>query len=386
MFTEQKKEREDNLKDHEVGDVYITSYATLRRDIDLYEEMNFSTVILDEAQHIKNESSKAAQSVKQLMAKHRFALTGTPMENHLGEFWSIFDFVLPGHLGSKYSFTNTFEKPIVKEGNEGKSEALRAMIKPFLLRRLKVDVLPELPDKLESQISIEMTEEQKKVYAATVSRIRSEINTQIKDKGFAKSQLQILAALTRLRQICSHPSVFIENYEGSSGKFEALRELLEELKDSGHRPLIFSQFTSVLTLIRDMVEDMGLEYHYLDGGTKAKDRGKMVDDFNAGQGDLFLISLKAGGSGLNLTGADTVIHFDPWWNPAVEDQASDRAYRIGQTKNVHVMKLVTRGSIEEKIIKLQDKKRELIDKIIKPGETLITALSEDEIKGLFDIV
>lgn len=381
-----KKEREDNLKDHEVGDVYITSYATLRRDIDLYEEMNFSTVILDEAQHIKNESSKAAQSVKQLMAKHRFALTGTPMENHLGEFWSIFDFVLPGHLGSKYSFTNTFEKPIVKEGNEGKSEALRAMIKPFLLRRLKVDVLPELPDKLESQISIEMTEEQKKVYAATVSRIRSEINTQIKDKGFAKSQLQILAALTRLRQICSHPSVFIENYEGSSGKFEALRELLEELKDSGHRPLIFSQFTSVLTLIRDMVEDMGLEYHYLDGGTKAKDRGKMVDDFNAGQGDLFLISLKAGGSGLNLTGADTVIHFDPWWNPAVEDQASDRAYRIGQTKNVHVMKLVTRGSIEEKIIKLQDKKRELIDKIIKPGETLITALSEDEIKGLFDIV
>ena len=230
-----------------------------------------------------------------------------------------------------------------------------------------------------------MTEEQKKVYAATVARIRSEIDAQIRDQGYAKSQLQILAALTRLRQICSHPSVYLDDYDGSSGKFEALRELLEELKDSGHRPLIFSQFTSVLGLIKSLVEEMGLEYHYLDGSTKAKDRGDMVDKFNAGEGELFLISLKAGGSGLNLTGADTVIHFDPWWNPAVEDQASDRAYRIGQTKTVHVMKLVTRGSIEEKIIKLQDKKRELIDKIIKPGETLITTLGEAEIRGLFDL-
>lgn len=380
-----KREREDSLADDEDCDIYITSYATLRRDMELYEDIKFNSVILDEAQHIKNESSKAAQSAKQIMAKHRFALTGTPMENHLGEFWSIFDFVLPGHLGSKYSFTSTFEKPIVKEGDEERGDALRAMIKPFLLRRLKTDVLPELPDKIESQIVIEMTEEQKKVYAATVARIRNEIDAQIREQGYAKSQLQILAALTRLRQICSHPSVFLEEYDGSSGKFEAIRELLEELKDSGHRPLIFSQFTSVLSLIKSLVEEMGLDYHYLDGSTKAKDRGDMVDKFNAGEGDLFLISLKAGGSGLNLTGADTVIHFDPWWNPAVEDQASDRAYRIGQTKTVHVMKLVTRGSIEEKIIKLQDKKRELIDKIIKPGETLITSLDEAEIRGLFDL-
>lgn len=380
-----KQERAKRLSEVESADIYITSYATLRRDMDLYEDVHFGSVILDEAQHIKNESSKAAQSSKNLMATHRFALTGTPMENHLGEFWSIFDFILPGHLGSKYSFTNTFEKPIVKEGNEDRGAALRAMIKPFLLRRLKSDVLPELPDKIQSQVIVEMTEEQKKVYAATVSRIRNEINEQIQANGVAKSQLQILAALTRLRQICSHPSVYLEDYAGSSGKFEALRELLQELKDSGHRPLIFSQFTSVLGLIKSLVEEMGLTYHYLDGSTKAKDRGGMVDRFNEGEGDLFLISLKAGGSGLNLTGADTVIHFDPWWNPAVEDQASDRAYRIGQTKTVHVMKLVTRGSIEEKIIKLQDRKRELIDKIIKPGETLITQLSESEIKGLFDL-
>jgi len=381
-----KQERTDRLSGDHTSDIYITSYATLRRDMELYEEVQFGSVILDEAQHIKNEASKAAQSAKNLMATHRFALTGTPMENHLGEFWSIFDFILPGHLGSKYSFTNTFEKPIVKEGDEDRGAALRAMIKPFLLRRLKSDVLPELPDKIQSQVIVEMTEEQKKVYAATVSRIRNEIDEQIKTSGVAKSQLQILAALTRLRQICSHPSVYLEDYEGSSGKFEALRELLQELKDSGHRPLIFSQFTSVLSLIKTLVEEMGLNYHYLDGSTKAKSRGEMVDRFNEGEGDLFLISLKAGGSGLNLTGADTVIHFDPWWNPAVEDQASDRAYRIGQTKTVHVMKLVTRGSIEEKIIKLQDRKRKLIDKIIKPGETLITSLSEDEIKGLFDII
>ena len=380
-----KIERTTSLMDESPCDIYITSYATLRRDVDLYEEFVFDSVILDEAQHIKNAGSKAAQSAKGLVARHRFALTGTPMENHLGEFWSIFDFVLPGHLGSKYSFTNTFEKPIVKEQDVERSDALRAMIKPFLLRRLKVDVLPELPEKIESQVIIEMTDEQKKVYAATVARIRGEIEDQIRDNGVAKSQLQILAALTRLRQICSHPAVYLDDYTGSSGKFEALKELLEELRDGGHRPLIFSQFTSVLGLIKKLVEEMDLSYFYLDGSTPAKSRGQMVDRFNGGEGELFLISLKAGGSGLNLTGADTVIHFDPWWNPAVEDQASDRAYRIGQTKNVHVMRLVTRGSIEEKIVKLQDKKRELIDRIIKPGETLISQLDEKEIKAIFDL-
>ncbi len=380
-----RPERESAIGNEAQCDVFITSYATLRRDIDLYQDMHFSTVILDEAQHVKNESSKVAQSVKKLVASNRFALTGTPMENHLGEFWSIFDFVLPGHLGSRYSFSKLYEKPITKEQDLEKSEALRAMIKPFLLRRLKKDVLPELPEKIESQVRIEMSDEQKKVYAATVSRIRGELDRQFAERGFAGSQLQILSALTRLRQICSHPSVYLEDYDGTSGKFEALRELLAELRESGHRPLIFSQFTSVLKLIREMVVEMNLSYHYLDGQTKARDRGLMVDSFNSGDGDVFLISLKAGGSGLNLTGADTVIHFDPWWNPAVEDQASDRAYRIGQTKNVYVMKLITRGTIEEKIIKLQERKRELIDKVVKPGETFITSLSEDEVRSMFEI-
>lgn len=380
-----RPERESIIKGSDANAIFITSYATLRRDIDLYGDIVFSSIILDEAQHIKNETSKAAQSAKKLIASNRFALTGTPMENHLGEFWSIFDFVLPGHLGSRYSFTKLYEKPITKDQDLEKSEALRALIKPFLLRRLKRDVLPELPEKIESQIVIEMSEEQKRVYAATVSRIRGEINKQISEHGFAGSQLQILSALTRLRQICSHPGVYLDDYEGTSGKFEALRELLEELKESGHRTLIFSQFTSVLNLIRQMVEEMNLSYHYLDGKTKARDRGQMVDVFNGGEGDVFLISLKAGGSGLNLTGADTVIHFDPWWNPAVEDQASDRAYRIGQTKNVHVMKLVTRGTIEEKIVKLQERKRELIDKVVKPGETFITKLDEKEVREMFDM-
>jgi SNF2 family DNA or RNA helicase len=380
-----RPERESIIKGADTNAIFITSYATLRRDIDLYGDIVFSSIILDEAQHIKNETSKAAQSAKKLIASNRFALTGTPMENHLGEFWSIFDFVLPGHLGSRYSFSKLYEKPITKEQDLEKSEALRALIKPFLLRRLKRDVLPELPEKIESQIVIEMSEEQKRVYAATVSRIRGEINKQISEHGFAGSQLQILSALTRLRQICSHPGVYLDDYEGTSGKFEALRELLEELKESGHRTLIFSQFTSVLNLIRQMVEEMNLSYHYLDGKTKARDRGQMVDVFNGGEGDVFLISLKAGGSGLNLTGADTVIHFDPWWNPAVEDQASDRAYRIGQTKNVHVMKLVTRGTIEEKIVKLQERKRELIDKVVKPGETFITKLDEKEVREMFDM-
>jgi len=379
------EERKDQILDAEPSHILVTSYHLIRRDLEIHQQKEYHSIILDEAQHIKNETSKGAKAVKQIRANHRFALTGTPMENHLGELWSIFDFVIPGHLGSRNWFRNQFINPITKESDITAAETLSNMIKPFLLRRLKSDVLKELPDKIENHIVVEMTEEQKKLYVATVKSIRGEIMLGIDQNGINKMRIQILAGLTRLRQICCHPSVYLEDYEGDSGKFEALEELVDELKEGNHRPLIFSQFTSVLGLIRKLLESKGLNVYYLDGKTPAIDRMSLVEEFNSGKGDVFLISLKAGGTGLNLTGADTVIHFDPWWNPAVEDQATDRAHRIGQESTVHVMKLICKGTIEEKIIELQKHKKKLIDHIIKPGEIMIGQMSKEEIEDLLTI-
>jgi SNF2 family DNA or RNA helicase len=258
-------------------------------------------------------------------------------------------------------------------------------VSPFILRRLKKDVLKELPPKIESVLTAELTVEQKRVYLAYLEQIRGRIEEEIRDKGFEKSRIQILAGLTRLRQICCHPSLFIENYNGESGKMELLLELLEELKEGGHRVLLFSQFTGALKLIKGHLEMRNISYFYLDGSTKADCRTDMVKAFNQGLRDTFLISLKAGGTGLNLTGADTVIHFDLWWNPAVEEQATDRAHRIGQQSAVQVMKLITRGTIEEKIFKLQQKKRELINSVLQPGETFISRMTEEDIRDLFRI-
>lgn len=379
------EERKDQILNAEPSHILVTSYHLIRRDIEMHQENEYHSVILDEAQHIKNETSKGAKAVKQINANHRFALTGTPMENHLGELWSIFDFVIPGHLGSRNWFRNQFVNPITKDADVNSAETLSNMIKPFLLRRLKSDVLKELPDKIENNIIVEMTEEQKKLYVATVKSIRGEIMLGIDQNGINKMRIQILAGLTRLRQICCHPSVYLEDYNGDSGKFEVLEELVDELKEGEHRPLIFSQFTSILKLIKILLEKKGLNVYYLDGNTKAIERMGLVDEFNSGKGDVFLISLKAGGTGLNLTGADTVIHFDPWWNPAVEDQATDRAHRIGQKSTVHVMKLICKGTIEEKIIELQKHKKKLIDHIVKPGEIMIGQMSREEIEDLLAI-
>lgn len=380
-----KDERLNNIEDIMNYDIVVTSYPLIRRDIELYENVTFKYCILDEAQHIKNPMSQNSKSVKQIRAKSYFALTGTPIENSLSELWSIFDFIMPGYLYSQSKFTKKFERPIIKENDKKSLDELSKYIKPFILRRLKKEVLKELPDKIEHKLVAELTNEQKKIYLAYLNQIKGEIEEEIKDKGFERSHIKILAGLTRLRQICCHPSLFIEDFQGESGKLQLLDELINDILDGGHRILLFSQFTSMLKIIREMLEIKGIKYLYLDGSTEIKERGHLVDSFNKGSGDVFLISLKAGGTGLNLTGADTVIHFDPWWNPAVEEQATDRAYRIGQKNVVHVMKLITQGTIEDKIFKLQERKRELIDSVIQPGETLVSKLSEKEIRDLFEL-
>lgn len=380
-----KDERRDLIKTANEYDLVVTSYPLVRRDIEEYSNISFRYCVLDEAQYIKNYNSLNAKSVKSINSKNRFALTGTPMENSLSELWSIFDFLMPGYLLTNSKFSEKFERPIAKEQDNKKLKELNNHIRPFILRRMKKDVLKELPDKIEQKIIVEMTKEQKKLYLAYLQAIKGELSEEISTNGYNKSQIKILAGLTRLRQLCCHPGIFIEDYKGDSGKLETLGEIVEEAINNGRRILIFSQFTSMLEKIKKLFISKNIEYLYLDGSTPTIERGNLVRDFNRGVSDVFLISLKAGGTGLNLTSADMVIHFDPWWNPAVEDQATDRAHRIGQKNIVQVIKLITKGTIEEKIFKLQEKKKEMIDKVITEGETLITKLSEEEIMSLFEV-
>ncbi|RCX21050.1 SWIM zinc finger protein [Anaerobacterium chartisolvens] len=379
-----RDERQDQIKAIAQYDIAITSYPLLRRDIQQYGDMKFRYCILDEAQHIKNPGSQNARAAKQITARNKLAMTGTPMENALDELWSVFDFILPDYLFSYSRFMERYEKPIVREESMEAMEELRRHIKPFILRRIKSEVLRELPEKIEHRIDAQLGKEQKKLYLSYLHRIRNELEGDINQSGFEKNRIRILAALTRLRQICCHPSIFIEDFQGQSGKMLLLQEIIDESVSGGHRILLFSQFTRMLDIIRQWLGHRGIGYLYLDGSVKAAERSKMISDFNAGQGSVFLISLKAGGTGLNLTGADTVIHYDPWWNPAVEEQATDRAYRIGQMKSVHVMKLITKGTIEEKIYNLQEKKRRLIDSVIQPGDTVISKMTPEEIKSLFE--
>lgn len=381
-----KDEREEKRKEIEEADVVITSYPLIRRDIEEYKEISFRYCILDEAQQIKNPTSINAQSVKDIKAKGYFALTGTPIENTLTELWSIFDFLMPGYLLSHGKFMKKYETPIVKNKDNVALVQLNKHVKPFILRRFKKDVVKELPPKIEHKLVVEMTEEQKKLYAAYIAEAKSEIDSEIKEKGFSKSKIKILATLTRLRQICCDPSVFIDNFQGESGKLEALDNILETTVNEGHRILLFSQFTTVLKNIAKRLDNSNIEYMYLDGQTKAEDRGIMVKNFNEGESSVFLISLKAGGTGLNLTGADVVIHFDPWWNPAVEDQATDRAHRIGQSKTVEVIKIIAKGTIEEKIYNLQEKKKDIIKSVMNDEgreENLISQMTQEELEELF---
>ena len=353
-------------------DVYITSYPLIRRDIAALSNISFRFSILDEAQYIKNAMSVGAGAVKQIKAQTRFALTGTPMENHPGELWSIFDYALPGYLLSFAQFMHRF-------GTGEEMDVLRRRIRPFLLRRLKGDVLKELPEKNEIQMMADMTEEQRRVYQASLLRLKPQVEGML-----GRNRIEVLAAITELRQICGHPSLVLPDYAASSGKLDLLLDILPGSLEAGHRALVFSQFTRMLKILQRRLEAVGVKCMYLDGETPPKRRIEMVEQFNGGEGQVFLISLKAGGSGLNLVGADTVIHFDPWWNPAAEDQATDRAHRIGQKRTVNVIRLITRGSIEEQVVKLGERKRELFDQMITAGEAMPTSLSQEDIRALFE--
>lgn len=376
-------ERQETIESYNTIDVLITSYPLIRRDSEFYKNIEFDTMFIDEAQFIKNANSLNAKSVKTIRANHKFALTGTPIENSLSELWSIFDFVMPYYLLSHTKFLNRYEKPIVKEEDKKALEDLGKHIDPFILRRMKKDVLSELPDKVETKMLTDLTDQQKKIYMSYLENIKAEISSEIRENGVEKSKMKILAALTRLRQICCHPSTFIDNYKGGSGKLELLMEILPDVISNGHRILVFSQFTSMLQIIEGELKSKGISYFYLEGSTPMEQRGDYVRRFNDGEGSVFLISLKAGGTGLNLTGADTVVHYDPWWNPAVEEQATDRVYRIGQTNSVHVIRLITKGTIEEKIYKLQQKKKDLSDSVIQAKEVFINKLTKEELEDIF---
>ena len=349
---------------HDV-DVLITSYPLIRQDIEQLTTIEFRFAILDEAQHIKNAGSKGAQAVRQLQAQTRFALTGTPLENGVGELWSIFNFVLPGYLLSYSAFLRRYQ-----DGTD--AEDLRRRISPFLMRRLKKEVLTELPDKIESVFTAQMSPEQAKVYEATMMRLRQRVDSIVKEKGFERGRTEVLAAITQLREICCHPSLVLDDYTGTSGKLDMLLDMLPEAIAKGRRVLLFSAFTSMLKILRRELDDAGYETMYLDGDTPAQRRVEMAEQFNAGQGQIFLISLKAGGTGLNLTGADVVIHYDPWWNTAARNQATDRAYRIGQTKGVQVFDLIAADTIEERIVLLQQEKKALSDGVLLGEDSLFT--------------
>lgn len=367
------------------ADLVVTSYALMRRDAEVYRGIEFDTVILDEAQHIKNRQTQNAQAVKLVRSRRRLVLTGTPLENSVLDLWSIFDFLMPGYLGSAQDFRERYELPIVREKNSEAQARLARRVRPFLLRRLKREVAPELPGKIEQVAFCELTEDQRAVYQQVMEASRREVLEAVGAQGVQKSRLVVLNALLRLRQICCDLRLLkLENIapETASGKLDLFEELLEEVLDGGHRVLVFSQFVSMLTLLRDRLSAEAIEYCYLDGETR--NRAEVVNRFqNDASIPVFLISLKAGGVGLNLTGADTVVHFDPWWNPAVEDQATDRAHRIGQTRVVTSYKLIARGTVEEKILHLQARKKEVIAGLLDGEELLTEALTWEEIQGLF---
>lgn len=344
-------------------DILITSYDLLRRDEEFYEEYSFAHEIIDEAQYIKNHNTRAAKAVKNIRAGFKAALTGTPIENRLSELWSIFDYLMPGFLYTYSRFRDEIEIPAVTEQDDEKRGHLRKMIRPFVLRRLKKDVLKDLPAKLEEAVFARMEEEQEKLYTAHVQRIKLMLDGQTEEE-FASGKIQMLAELTRLRQLCCDPSMVYQNYQGESAKLLMCMDLIKNAIDSGHRILLFSQFTSMLAILQERMQKEGIPFLTLTGATPKERRAELVDSFQRGEASVFCISLKAGGTGLNLTAADIVIHYDPWWNVAVQNQATDRAHRIGQKNPVTVYKLIAKSTIEEKILRLQEKKSELAEQLL----------------------
>jgi superfamily II DNA or RNA helicase len=368
-------------------DIIITSYALMRRDLDRYKDTEFDCIVLDEAQHIKNKGSQNAQSVKTLQADHRLVLTGTPIENSLLDLWSIFDFLMPGYLGSANEFKNRYEIPIARANDAAAQDRLKRRVRPFILRRTKAEVASDLPAKLEQVAYCELTEEQKQVYQSILEQSRRNLFDLTGKKTPEQSRIAILTALMRLRQACCHlemlPFDEPREWKEPSAKHDYFMELLRQAVDGGHRILVFSQFVSMLKLVERSLKEKEVKYCYLDGSTL--DRRSEVKKFQEDDTiPVFLISLKAGGTGMNLTGADMVVHFDPWWNPAVEDQATARAHRIGQSRIVHSYKLIARGTVEEKIVNLQQKKKELVANTLVSEEAFIRNLTWEELQGLLE--
>jgi len=365
-------------------DVMVTSYDLLRRDVQDYAGMRLWAAVLDEAQYIKNHETLAARSVKHLRAEHRFALTGTPVENRLSELWSIFDFLMPGLLGTYERFRDRFERPIVEEGSEATSAHLRAAVGPFILRRLKRDVLTDLPDKLEQVVRTHMDDEQRKLYEALAQELRESIGRQSASE-VGRSKMQILAGLMRLRQVCCDPRLVFDEYEGPSAKLEAIMEIVEQVVDARQKMLLFSQFTSYLDIIAQELDRRGVGYLTITGQTPKRRRIELVDKFNSDDTPVFLISLKAGGTGLNLTGANIVLHADPWWNAAAQNQATDRAHRIGQTKEVCVYKVICENTLEERILDMQEAKSALADEVVGQGAgSALGSLSREDLLELLE--
>ncbi|MBN2163905.1 MAG: SNF2 helicase associated domain-containing protein [Pontiellaceae bacterium] len=382
-------ERHANWDQVAACDLVITSYALIRRDLDEYLSHRFAVVVLDEAQHIKNRTTQNATAVKQLQAHHKLVLTGTPIENSVTDLWSIMDFLMPGYLGHHKAFRENYELPIQNGGPDAELAQikLRRKLHPFLLRRLKKEVAKDLPEKIIRVAHCALSKDQQMVYKKLLERAKKEITSLVDTQGFNKSRMQILKILLQLRQTCCHLDLLKLpglKSEYPSAKLELFFELVDEAIDAGHRILVFSQFTSMLSIIREELEARELKYCYLDGSTK--DRQDRVRKFNTDRSiPLFLISLKAGGSGLNLTGADMVIHFDPWWNPAVEDQATDRAHRIGQKNTVYSVKLITKGTVEEKVLQMQQKKQSVISATLEKDGDIGSSLTWNDVQELLSV-
>ena len=381
--------RMKDLEEIPEHDLVITSYALLRRDIDHYLNMEFTAVVLDEAQHIKNRSTQNAIAVKKIQARHKLVLTGTPIENSVSDLWSIMDFLMPGYLGRHDVFRANIELPISRGGPEAEDaqRRLRRKLQPFLLRRMKKDVAKDLPPKIERVITCSLTADQQMVYKELLNASRRKICNMVEQQGFNRSRMEVLKTLLRLRQTCCHLDLLKLpglNSKNPSTKLSLFQELLNEAMDGGHRMLVFSQFTTMLGILREYLEEKEIKYCYLDGSTK--NRLTIVKQFNMDRTiPVFLISLKAGGTGLNLVGADMVLHFDPWWNPAVEDQATDRAYRIGQTRTVYSMKLITKGTVEEKVLEMQRKKKSVIDATLSTDEKVMDKLTWNDVQELLTL-
>ena len=381
IITGNKEHRKNLIHHTEDVDVYITSYDYLRNDIEEYKDIMFDTIILDEAQNIKNQKTKNAECVKQLQATHRFALSGTPIENALSELWSIFDFLMPGYLFSYAHFRKHYEIPIVSKQDEKANKALKRLVSPFILRRTKKDVLTELPDKVDHQYLIDFSEEEKKLYFANAMQVNKELKQKLDQNSIGK--IEILAMLTRLRQICCDPRLVFEGIKTPSSKLQACIDLVNTLHENNKKILIFSSFTSLMDLLAQELDKQKLPYYMLTGSTNKEKRREMVEAFQKDDTPIFLISLKAGGTGLNLTAAEAVIHIDPWWNVSAQNQATDRAHRIGQNANVQVYRMIMKDSIEEKIEKLQQQKKDLADSFVEGNDGSLSTMSKADILDLF---